>query len=224
MKNRKMTQRADERIAGKAVGRVSVFLGMAVLTGLLSGCGSFEEAEDNSAWEIVHTDTGEEKTPNEKPAEEQKPDETAEEVNLPDGNATVKQQPDQAAEEEETGLEQEEGGSQTLETIYGNVKSISADSLIISRAFEEELEESAGDILVGPAEGSADEVLTTVFISENTKYEVHTVKNGGVNGDDDVEKREGTLTDIKAEAFVNITGSWKDAGFCAEKIVISYFV
>lgn len=49
-------------------------------------------------------------------------------------------------------------------------------------------------------------------------------KNGGVNGDDDVEKREGTLADIKAEASVDITGSWEETSFRAEKIVVYYFV
>lgn len=179
MRNRKVVQKTDGKITGKSMGKVSVFLSMTVLIGLLSGCGSSGEAEDASVWEIVNADTG---------------------------------------------SAQAEGGVESFETIYGNIKSIGDDSLIISRAFEEESEEGDVDIMVAPAEGSADEVLTTVIFSENTKFEVHTVKNGGVNGDDDVEKREGTLADIKADASVDITGSWEETSFRAEKIVVYYFV
>lgn len=214
MRNRKAVQKTDGKITGKTMGKVSVFLSMTVLIGLLSGCGSSGEAEDASAWKIVHADTGDEKLPNEGAEED---------ANLPDGNVTEKQTSAQTVDGD-TGSAQAEGGVESFETIYGNVKSIGDDSLIISRAFEEESEEGDVDIMCAPAEGSADEVLTTVIFSENTKFEVHTVKNGGVNGDDDVEKREGTLADIKADAFVDITGSWEDTGFRAEKIVVSYFV
>ncbi len=42
----------------------------------------------------------------------------------------------------------------------------------------------------------SEKVLVTVYFSEETEFEVWTVKNGGVNGDADIEKRQGAFYDL----------------------------
>lgn len=211
MKNRKKTGKVSER----KVGKVSVILSMAILLGILAGCGSDGKEENASAVEIIHTDTADEKSPEWEPVDEQSPD----------GETPASEQTDEkSASEQEGGLGQAEKGEQSLEKIYGNVKSIGDGSIVISRAFEVESDEPDAGIMVTSAEGSADEVLVTVYTSENTKYEVHTVKNGGVNGADDVESRAADWSDIKDGASVDMIGNWEGADFRAEKIIIYYYV
>ena len=202
MKNRKKT------------GKVSVIFSMAILLGMLAGCGSDGKEENTSAVEIIHTDTVDEKSPEWEPVNEQTPDEE-----IPASEQTD----EKSASEQEGSLGQAEKGEQSLETIYGTVKSIGDGSIVISRAFEVESDEPDAGIMVAAAEGSADEVLVTVYTSENTKYEVHTVKNGGVNGADDVESRAADWSDIKDGASVDMIGNWEGADFRAEKIIIYYF-
>lgn len=105
------------------------------------------------------------------------------------------------------------------ESLLGNVKSIGSGSIIVSKAFEE-----GDDVLVAPADGSEDEVLVSVSLSERTRYEVKTVKNGGVHGEADVETRTGDASDLKENAAVEISGYYDGELFCAEQVTISVFV
>ena len=109
-------------------------------------------------------------------------------------------------------------GNETEELI-GNVKTIEEDSLIISQAFEE-----GEEVLVAPGDGSPDEVLISVGVSETTQYEVKTVKNGGVNGASDVETQPGTFSDLKEGVSIHISGYYEGETFQAEKICIMLFI
>lgn len=50
------------------------------------------------------------------------------------------------------------------------------------------------------------------------------MKNNGVNGDEDVETREGSLADINEGTVLNMTGSYQGDDFYAEQVVIYKFV
>ena len=69
-----------------------------------------------------------------------------------------------------------------------------------------------------------DEEFVTVYFSEETNYEVWTVKNSGVNGDSDIDKREGTFSDLKEKLSVNMTGFYEGDDFYAKQVIIYNFV
>ena len=106
-----------------------------------------------------------------------------------------------------------------LETLYGNVKSVEEGSFVVSQAFEE-----GENMLVSPGDGSEDETLVTVYVSENTQYEVETVKNGGVNGDADVEKSSGSFADLSEDVSVELAGYYEGEDFHAEHIFVMKFL
>lgn len=185
---------------GRVRGKILTVCGTVMVIGLLCGCGESENEERTPVTELVHTDTEGGETPDaDDMAAEQRTTE-----DLPAG---------------ESGAE-----AQSLEKVTGNVKSIGDQDIVIRRSFEESSNGTDMDILVAPAEGSADEELLTVVVLETTRYEVHTVKNGGVNGDADVETREGSLADLKEKAVVNIWGSFEGENFLAQQVIIFYFV
>ncbi len=121
---------------------------------------------------------------------------------------------DNPAPDEPSDISQKE-----IKDLSGSVKTIGTDSITISQSFNE-----GDDIIVQPAEGSPEEVCTDVFVSETTEYEVHTVKNSGVNGDSDVETQKGDFSDLAEDVSVDISGYEEDGRFWAEKIVIYQFV
>ncbi|MCI9463345.1 MAG: hypothetical protein HFI48_05590 [Lachnospiraceae bacterium] len=185
---------------GRVRGKILTVCGTVMVIGLLCGCGESENEERTPVTELVHTDTEGGETPDaDDMAAEQRTTE-----DLPAG---------------ESGAE-----AQSLEKVTGNVKSIGDQDIVIRRSFEESSNGTDMDILVAPAEGSADEELLTVLVLETTRYEVHTVKNGGVNGDADVETREGSLADLKEKAAVNIWGNFEGENFLAQQVIIFYFV
>ena len=186
--------------AGRVRGKILTVCGTVMVIGLLCGCGESENEERTPVTELVHTDTEGGETPDaDDMAAEQRTTE-----DLPAG---------------ESGAE-----AQSLEKVTGNVKSIGDQDIVIRRSFEESSNGTDMDILVAPAEGRADEELLTVLVLETTRYEVHTVKNGGVNGDADVETREGSLADLKEKAVVNIYGNFEGENLLAQQVIIFYFV
>lgn len=125
---------------------------------------------------------------------------------------------------EESGSQQkvsEEPADKQADTaLDGIVVRVGDNSVVVSEMVTEAPEE-IGDVLVyGTAEGED----IAVYFSENTQFEFRTVKNNGVNGDADVEKREGSFTDIKEGTVINMTGSYQGDDFYAEQIIIYSFV
>ena len=53
---------------------------------------------------------------------------------------------------------------------------------------------------------------------------MRTVKNGGVNGDSDVTESAGTVSDIRENDTVIMTGGYEGADFHAEQVVIYNFI
>ena len=126
--------------AGRVRGKILTVCGTVMVIGLLCGCGESENEERTPVTELVHTDTEGGETPDaDDMAAEQRTTE-----DLPAG---------------ESGAE-----AQSLEKVTGNVKSIGDQDIVIRRSFEESSNGTDMDILVAPAEGSADEELLTVLV------------------------------------------------------------
>lgn len=120
--------------------------------------------------------------------------------------------------EPDGGEPEEESFSENSEELEGMVQSIGEGSVVISRIFSEKSEEDGLYYVSGVAEGSDEEELVTVSVTEDTKFQVRTIKNGG----EDVTEREGTFEDMKKDMIVNVTGYMDNAGeeIRASEIVI----
>ena len=65
---------------------------------------------------------------------------------------------------------------------------------------------------------------SNIQTNEESTNEVWTVKNSRVNGDSDIDKREGTFSDIKEQLSVNMTGFYEGDDFYAKQVIIYNFV
>ena len=183
---------------------------LAATISMLSGCGKAgEEAmqETNS----LNENGNNENTPQNEDAEEEKDSYT--ETKNADLNDTKAENG-----EPDGGEPEEESFSENSEELEGMVQSIGEGSVVISRIFSEKSEEDGLYYVSGVAEGSDEEELVTVSVTEDTKFQVRTIKNGG----EDVTEREGTFEDMKKDMIVNVTGYMDNAGeeIRASEIVI----
>ena len=101
--------------------------------------------------------------------------------------------------------------------LEGSIESIGNNSVVINKTFN--LSEN-----MAVSYGDSEKVLITVYFTEETKYEVWTVKNSGVNGDSDIEKRQGAFSDLKEQTSINLTGSYEGNDFHAQQVIIYQFV
>ena len=183
---------------------------LAATISMLSGCGTAgEEAmqETNS----LNENGNNENAPQNEDAEEEKDSNT--ETKNADLNDTKAENG-----EPDGGGPEEESFSENSEELEGMVQSIGEGSVVISRIFSEKSEEDGLYYVSGVAEGSDEEELVTVSVTEDTKFQVRTIKNGG----EDVTEREGTFEDMKKDMIVNVTGYMDNAGeeIRASEIVI----
>lgn len=145
----------------------------------------------------------------------------------PDTNASqpddTQPQPDASPSQQDNAQSQPDAGpSQPDDTqpqsdlqLDGNIESIGNNSVTINKTFHPSANESVTY--------NVDKVLVTVYFSEETEFEIWTVKNGGVNGDADTEKREGAFSDLKAGVSINMTGSYDGDDFYATHVIIYNF-
>ena len=112
------------------------------------------------------------------------------------------------------------------EELEGNVESISSEGIILSRSFTYEEDDGSGLVMVSGADENGEQVLVTVSFSENTKFELYTVKNSGINGDSDVTKQEASFADIKEGASLKLTGHFtvEEKEYTADYVIIYDFV
>ena len=101
--------------------------------------------------------------------------------------------------------------------LEGNIESIGNNSVVINKTFHPSENEAV-------SYGGSEKVLITVYFSEDTEYEVWTVKNGGVNGDSDIEKQQGAFSDLKEQASIKLTGGYEENDFHAKKVILYQFV
>ena len=100
----------------------------------------------------------------------------------------------------------------------GDIESIGDNSVVINEVFH------PSDNVSVSYENVEEKVLITAYFSEETKFEVWTVKNGGVNGDADTEKRQGTFSDLKQDTYISMTGSYSGNDFYAKQVIIYYYI
>ncbi|MDE7268101.1 MAG: hypothetical protein K2N89_11610 [Lachnospiraceae bacterium] len=107
--------------------------------------------------------------------------------------------------------------AQSDSELEGSIESIGNNSVVINKTFN--LSEN-----MAVSYGDSEKVLITVYFSEETEYEVWTVRNGGVNGDSDIEKRQGAFSDLKEQTSIKLTGGYEGNDFHAKQVVIYQFV
>jgi len=108
--------------------------------------------------------------------------------------------------------------SQSASELDGNIESIGDNSVVINKIFHTSTNTSISYW------GDSEKVLVTVYFSEETEFEVWTVKNGGVNGDSDIEKQKGAFSDLNQGAVLNMTGNYDGNDFHANHVIIYNFV
>lgn len=115
----------------------------------------------------------------------------------------------------------EEPVDRQVETaLDGIVVSVGDNSVVVSEMVMESAEDNGVTLVREASQGEN----ITVYFSENTQYEFQTVKNNGVNGDEDVETREGSFADIGEGTTLNMTGGYQGNDFYAEQVVIYEFI
>lgn len=103
----------------------------------------------------------------------------------------------------------------------GKIESIDENSVVINKTFI--LSEDTA-VSYAVSFGDSGKVLVDVFFSEETEFEVWTVKNGGVNGDADIEKRQGAFSDLEQGGNINMTGYYDGDDFHANHVILYHFV
>ncbi len=100
--------------------------------------------------------------------------------------------------------------------LTGIVVSVGEDSVVLSETVTEYMDENIW------AASEGDQI--TVYFSNVVSYEYKTVRNSGVNGEADVERREGNFADIGEGTTLELTGSWQGEAFYAEEAVITVYL
>lgn len=212
----------------KITKNLATSLALALALTSLAGCGKDSGKVPSPSAEPIPASSSPEDG-----AENTEPEETGQDVNenpvppsgqSPDGSQAGDKTPDEQPDNTGSSAPENNFAPQSGTELTGNVKTVAADSFVVSQSFIMPTEDSDAGIMVAPAEGSPDEVLVTVHVSENTAYKIHTVKNGGVNGDSDVEKTEGSFSDLKEKSSISAQGHYEDNDFWADEIIIHLFV
>lgn len=212
-------------------GQVTAILGAAALLCAVTGCGKTDGNTEANAGDEVRLEAPAEDEgqtlPEQETAEEEK--ETAQGSQQPEEGDGEKQENGDSKEQEnspKTGGDTEWQEIESDTELDGTVKSVGENSMVVNR-IHNYVEQNGGTAAVAIAvEGSEDSELEliTVYFSENTRFIVRTVKNGGVNGDADAEDEDGSISSIQENNNVKMTGSYEGADFHAESVVIYHFV
>ena len=184
--------------------RIAAYLCSAMLLAV-TGCGNTDAGQSVKTVDTIGEDTQADENVGADSGSQQDVSEENDSNSESDSSDTVSEEP--ADKQAETSLD-------------GIVVSVGDNSVVISEMVTESTED-AGAVLVWEASEGEN---VTVYFSENTQFEHKTVKNNGVNGDEDVETREGSLADIQEGTVLNMTGGYQGDDFHAEKVIIYIFV
>ena len=124
---------------------------------------------------------------------------------------------DEDIEKNSSNIQTDEESANEDSILDGSIVSIENNGITINKTYN--LSSTTAFEYVGN-----DEEFVTVYFSEETNYEVWSVKNSGVNGDSDIDKREGTFSDLKEQLSVNMTGFYEGDDFYAKQVIIYNFV
>ncbi|MCI8993638.1 MAG: hypothetical protein HFG80_13130 [Eubacterium sp.] len=106
--------------------------------------------------------------------------------------------------------------SQTDIELEGNIESIGDNSIVINKTFHPSSNEAV-------SYQNSEKELITVYFSEETKFEIWNIKNSGINGDSDIDKKEGTASDMAEDLFVKLTGNYVENDFYSKQIILCLF-
>ena len=189
----------------------AAYLCMAVLL-MATGCGDSGTDSDVSSAETIDfsdaVDTGAEDSENQNVRGSVDDQQASDEKNANE----------ESINEENTHMQSDDVQSQSDTELDGNIESIADNSVVINKVFH-----PTANTAVSYADDS-EKVLITVYFSDETEFEVWTVKNSGVNGDADTEKRQGAFSDLKQDVHINVTGSYEGKDFYANHIIIYNYV
>ena len=211
----------------------ATYLCMVIVLLITTGCGQSDTELDVSTVDTINLndeiDTGaDENNSNNQNIDEDvnnHQDSDTEEQNTTETSKVEEVQEAQKAQLSSDEQQQNSNPSQTDNTqsqsdseLDGSIESIADNSMIINKAFH-----PSPNVSVTYADDS-EKVLVTVYFSEETEFEVWTVKNGGVNGEADTEKRKGAFSDLKQDVHVDMAGSYDENDFYAKHIIIYNYV
>lgn len=129
---------------------------------------------------------------------------------------------DKKSENGEPASEPENG---KIEQLDGNVRGIGDNGIVIIKTRTEETGEEGISLAMAPAPGNeAEEDFVDVNFTEQTKFELRVVKNGGINPDEDVTVKEASFSDIKDDMSVTLEGAYDGDVFIAKKVILYEFV
>lgn len=115
--------------------------------------------------------------------------------------------------------------STQTELLDGYVRGIDDNGIVILKATTEETPEDGVVMAMAPAPGyETAEDYVSVNFTDQTTIELHIVKNGGANPEEDVTVQEASLSDIKDDMNVTLEGSYDKDVFVAKKVVLYEFV
>lgn len=192
-------------------------LWIAVMLIAAAGCGNKKEQLVESGDMIV---TPQDNGSAEEDENKEEIDENKEESNkeAPDENSNEK-----GAGEKDEGESGGSGESQGEDSLEGVVKEINAKDnfVVVSKIFTEETESGSEAVLM-VGEGAENEELITVYFTENTDFQIKTVKNAG----EEVTEKEGAFSDIKEESILELKGKMDAKGeeFLADEVFINEFI
>ncbi len=116
------------------------------------------------------------------------------------------------------------GESQAEDSFEGVVKEINEKDnfVVVSKIFTEEYEGGGETAVIMVGEGSGGEELITVYFTENTDFQIKTVKNAG----EEVTEKEGAFSDIRKESILELKGKMDAKGeeFLADEVFINEFI
>ncbi len=196
--------------------KAAAYLCTYLLLFMAAGCGNADADLDAPTVDVV--DFNDENDADTKEDNVQQPDSIQSQVD------DAPSQPDAGpSKPDDTQPQPDAGPSQTDDMqpqsdlqLDGTIESIGNSSVTINKTFHPSANESVSY--------AVDKVLVTVYFSEETEFEIWTVKNGGVNGDADTEKQKGAFSDLKPDASINMTGSYDGDDFYATHVIIYNFV
>ena len=145
---------------------------------------------------------------------------------LEDGSEEQNAETEEETEKESADRQQETGKPESGETeqLDGNVRGIGDNGIVIIKVKTEELEDGVS-LAIQPASGNETaEDYVDVNFTDDTTFELHVVKNGGVNPDEDVTVKEASISDIVGDMSVTLEGYYDGEVFVAGKVVLYEFV
>lgn len=145
---------------------------------------------------------------------------------LEDGSEEQNAETEEETEKESADRQQETGKPESGETeqLNGNVRGIGDNGIVIIKVKTEELEDGVS-LAIQPASGNETaEDYVDVNFTDDTTFELHVVKNGGVNPDEDVTVKEASISDIVGDMSVTLEGYYDGEVFVAGKVVLYEFV